>query len=62
MAEKNEIGGLKTTVNSGFTADEYGFSYQNIERDLFIMERMAKAVEKPEEYFQERVDGFKQIA
>ena len=62
MAETNEIGGLKTTVNSGFTADEYGSSYQNIERDLFIMERMAKAVKKPEEYFQERVDAFKQIA
>ena len=53
---------LKTTENAGFLPEEYGSSFQNIERDLFIMKRMAKAVKEPEVYFQERVDAFKEIA
>ena len=48
MAETHDIGGLKTTVNSGFETEQYGSSFQNIERDLFIMTRMAKAVKEPE--------------
>ena len=56
-----QVPGLDVNENAGFEVDKYGSQFHNLDRQYYIIERMAKAVEEPKQYFKNRAIAFNGI-